>query len=152
MAAYESLPGEPPTTALITALQGAGHRVIVPVTLPDFDLDWETLPERTRLGLNAIASADLIITPGLAVDGTGMRMGQGGGCYDRALPRRRAGVRSVVVLHDGEFHPSGVPTEGGYQNLPRDAHDQHVDGVLTPGGGLLWLGADAVPGAGAESE
>ena len=40
---------------------------------------------------DAVALADVVLAPGLAVDRTGTRMGQGGGCYDRAL---RAGARA----------------------------------------------------------
>ena len=38
----------------------------------------------------------------------GTRMGQGGGCYDRALPRRRAAARrSSSLLHPGELRRRG---------------------------------------------
>ncbi len=124
---YESVPGEPPTGAVTAGLLAAGMRVLVPDTLPDLDLDWHdvTDPERRRLGLDAVALADLVLAPGLAVDATGTRMGQGGGCYDRALPRRRPGVPVVVLLHPGELLGAGD------EPLPRDAHDQPVDAVLT---------------------
>ena len=56
---------------------------------------------RRPLGPDAVALADLVLAPGLAVDRTGTRMGQGGGCYDKALPRRRPGTPVVVVLHPG---------------------------------------------------
>ncbi len=69
--------------------------------------------------------ADLVLAPGLAVDASGTRMGQGGGCYDRALPRRRPGVPVVVLLHPGEL------LGGDDEPLPRDPHDQPVDAVLT---------------------
>ncbi len=55
-------------------------------------------------------------------------MGQGGGCYDKALPRRRAGVPVVVLLHPGELlGPDDEP-------LPREPHDVPVDAVLTADG------------------
>ena len=34
----------------------------------------------------------MVLTPGLAVDRTGMRIGQGGGCYDRVLGRVPVGT------------------------------------------------------------
>ena len=69
---YEALPA---TTAALTA---RGLRVIVPITLPDLDLDWAYVadPARTPLGHNAIGDAALVLTPGLSVDRDGTRLGQ----------------------------------------------------------------------------
>ena len=60
-------------------------------------------------------------------------MGQGGGCYDRALPRRHPGVPVVVLLHPGEVLGDDEPP------LPRREHDQPVDAVVTADG-LVDLG------------
>lgn len=130
---YESLPVEPPTGSLVTALIDRDIRVLVPITLPDLDLDWADAadPERRPLGLAAIGTADLVLAPGLSVDEQATRLGQGGGCYDKALPRRRPGTRVVVLLH-----PDELPGPA----LPREAHDQPVDGVLTAEG-HHWLSA-----------
>lgn len=127
---YESWEGEPPTDRLLTALQAHGIRVLLPVTLPDLDLDWCAAddPERTPLGLDAVAATDLALVPGLAADTTGTRMGQGGGCYDKAIPRLRRGTEVVVLLHPGEL---GAPDD---EPLPREPHDALVDGVLTADG------------------
>ncbi|WP_409484878.1 5-formyltetrahydrofolate cyclo-ligase [Arsenicicoccus dermatophilus] len=131
---YESYPAEPGTRPLNRALVAAGYRVIVPVTLPDLDLDWRPLDGAeddadALLGRDAIGEADLLLIPGTAVDRTGVRLGQGGGCYDRALPRRRDGVPVVTLLHPGEL--LATP-------LPRDDHDQLVDAVVTACG-TSWL-------------
>lgn len=127
---YESVAGEPPTTATNAALVAAGLRVLVPDTLEDLDLDWHDVSDAaaTRLGLDAVALADLVLSPGLAVDTTGTRLGQGGGCYDKALPRRRAGVAVVTLLHPGEL------VGDGEEPLPREPFDQPVDAVLTADG------------------
>lgn len=124
---YESLPHEPPTTALNAALTAAGWRVLVPLTLPDLDLDWCDLADadRTPLGTGTPACASLALIPGLAVDHHGTRLGQGGGCYDRVLPRLRPGTPVAVLLHPGE-HTS--------EALPREPHDQTVATVLTAEG------------------
>jgi len=131
VALYRSLPHEPPTHALAAMLHRRGVRVIVPETLPDLDLEWRELladgSEGPRLGLDGIAAAQVILAPALAIDHSGTRMGQGGGCYDRALPRRRAGAIVVGLVNDEEY--AGSP-------LPHDAHDVRVDAVITPGGGL----------------
>jgi 5-formyltetrahydrofolate cyclo-ligase len=127
---YASVPGEPPTGRMNAALEARGMRVLLPITEADLDLDWHDAqdPLSTPLGRDAPSTADLVLAPGLSVDPTGTRMGQGGGCYDRALPRRRPTVPVLVALHPGELLDEGdVP-------LPRDAHDVPVDGVLTAEG------------------
>ncbi len=127
---YVAVPGEPPTQALNAALTAHGIRVLVPITLPDFDLDWADASDPTAapLGTDAVALADVVLSPGLAVDRRGTRMGQGGGCYDRALPRRRTGTPVLVVLHPGELLD---PTAA---RLPHEPHDQPVDAVVTADG------------------
>jgi len=128
---YVAVPGEPPTAPLNAALSAAGIRVLVPITLPDLDLDWRDLADESSaqpLGRDAVSLADVVLAPGLAVDPAGTRMGQGGGCYDRALPRRRPGTPVVVVLHPGELLPGTEPP------LPRRPHDQPVDAVVTAEG------------------
>ena len=131
---YDAVPGEPPTEAVNALLVQRGIRVLLPITLPDLDLDWHDLadPAATPLGPDAIALADLVLAPGLAVDRHGTRMGQGGGCYDKALPRRSPGTPVVVLLHPGEVVDPSAP-------LPLEAHDQPVDAVLTADG-LMDLG------------
>lgn len=124
---YESWRSEPPTDALNAALADAGYTVLVPVTLPDLDLDWRRLgaPEDERLGIGVLEQVGLVLAPATLVDRAGTRLGQGGGCYDRTLPRLRPGTPVVAVLLDGELTDDA---------LPRDAHDQPVDLVLTPSG------------------
>lgn len=124
---YESLPHEPPTRDLNAAMQAAGHRVLVPITLPDLQLQWCDLadPGRTRLGIDSPTTADLAVVPALAVDTAGTRLGQGGGCYDRVLPMLPTGAPVLVLLHPGE-HTT--------QALPRDAHDVPVTTVATAAG------------------
>jgi 5-formyltetrahydrofolate cyclo-ligase len=127
---YAAIAGEPPTAAVNAFLTAHGIRVLLPITLADFDLDWHDAADalERRLGPEAVSAADLVLAPGLAVDRTGTRMGQGGGCYDRVLPRRRAGVPVIVLLHPGELVADDEPP------LPREAHDQPVDAVLTAEG------------------
>lgn len=124
---YESLPHEPPTAAVNTALQSAGHRVLMPITLPDMRLEWCDLadPDRTPLGIDSPTRADLVLTPALAVDTAGTRLGQGGGCYDRVLPMLAEGTPFVVLLHPGEVTD---------EPLPADPHDMPVALVLTADG------------------
>lgn len=133
--AYEPSPDEPDVTALVRTAYGRGVRVLVPVTLPDLDLDWAAwTPEGVGppLGKDAVAEVTVAFVPGLAVDTAGTRMGQGGGCYDRALPRFAPDAPVVCVLHPEEDRT--VPA------LPREDHDRPVDAVLTADG-LRWVEA-----------
>ncbi len=123
--AYESWASEPPTQALLTGLQDAGWRVLVPDTLPDLRLSWHDVADpQVDLGIDAVAQADLLLIPALAVDLAGYRLGQGGGCYDRTLPLRRAGAPVVAMIFEHELVDA----------VPREAHDLPVDAVLTGAG------------------
>src|SRR5574342_704374 len=94
----------------------ARRRALDPALLPDADLDWAAYdgpgslttarfpqPTGPRLGPDAIRSADLVLVPALAVDRRRMRLGRGGGSYDRVLARVAAGVPVVALLYDGEL-------------------------------------------------
>jgi 5-formyltetrahydrofolate cyclo-ligase len=139
VATYVSLPGEPGTGALLDALHDAGKRVVLPVLLPDLDLDWGTYrgadrlhpagrglfePDGDTLGVDAIATADAVLVPGLAVSATGMRLGRGGGSYDRALGRVPVGTFTCALLFDDEV---GIA-------VPAEPHDRPVRAVATPSG------------------
>ena len=66
---------------------------------------------------------DLIITPLLAFDRFGSRMGQGGGHYDRTLEALRAkGPVFALGLAYARQQLARIPVE---------AHDQPLDGILT---------------------
>ncbi|MCX4676518.1 5-formyltetrahydrofolate cyclo-ligase [Streptomyces sp. NBC_01433] len=142
VAAYVSVGREPGTRALLDALRTRGVRVLLPVLLADNDLDWapyegaERLvpagrgllePDGARLGPAAVLDADAVLLPGLAVDADGMRLGRGGGSYDRVLARlSAAGAHPalVVLLYDDEV----------VAQVPREPHDHPVDAVVTPAG------------------
>ena len=142
VAAYVSVGREPGTRALLDALHARGVRVLLPVLLPDNDLDWASYegPERLakagrgllepvgpRLGPEAVCSADAVLLPGLAVDARGMRLGRGGGSYDRVLARlARAGADPalVVLLYADEV----------VARVPEEPHDHPVHAVVTPDG------------------
>ena len=129
VAAYSSFGTEPPTTCLVAALARAGVQVLLPVLLPDGDLDWQSGDGGPRLGVDAIATCELVVVPALAVDGAGRRLGRGGGSYDRALARVGADALTVALLHDGEL----------LDVVPAEPHDVRVRAVATPAGGLVRL-------------
>jgi 5-formyltetrahydrofolate cyclo-ligase len=137
VAAYLSIGTEPSTMHLVDDLRSRGARVIVPVVEDDLDLDWADYggpdavaqtrrgvrePLGARLGTAAVASADVILVPGLAADEHGNRLGRGGGSYDRALSRVPAATLVAVLLYDDEVLPL----------IPTEAHDRPVTMAVTP--------------------
>src|SRR5579875_2800721 len=142
VAAYLSAGTEPATTGLVYALWKRGSYVLLPVLREDDDLDWACYegpgrlapgrrgilePASDRRGPGAIASADLVIVPALAVDRAGNRLGRGG--YDRALARVGPAVLTVALLYDGEL----------LGEVPAGPHDRRVRAVAQPGGGITRL-------------
>ena len=137
VAAYVSVGREPGTHELIESIRASGRHVIVPRLLPDLDLDWARHsgdlqraprgllePTGESLGREAIATADVVLVPGLAVDSSGHRLGRGGGSYDRALGRVPVGTFVCVLLYDDEVLPE----------VPVEPHDRPVTHVCTPRG------------------
>jgi len=137
VAAYVSVGREPGTGSLLDALVARGHRVLLPVLRRDGDLDWCRYtdsaslapaargllePVGSRLGVEAIGQADAVLCPGLAVDRNGLRLGRGGGSYDRALARVIRPTWVAVLLYDYEV----------IERVPIDLHDKRVDAAITP--------------------
>jgi 5-formyltetrahydrofolate cyclo-ligase len=145
VAVYASVGGEPGTGPLRESLRVRGVDVLLPIVLGHGRLDWAADtgvtaprgglggPEPTgpRLGAGAIAHADLVIVPALAVDTEGYRLGQGGGYYDRALPMTSPGTLCLALVHDEEVLDAAV------EQVPREAHDVRICGIVTPSRWML---------------
>lgn len=144
VAGYWSIGAEPDTHGLLFALWKRGTYVLLPVLLPDGDLDWASYegpdslrpgprglmePSEALRGPAAVCSADLVLVPALAVDQSGLRLGRGGGSYDRALARVGAQVPTIALLYDSELVPV----------VPAGPHDQRVRMVARPSAGVTRL-------------
>jgi 5-formyltetrahydrofolate cyclo-ligase len=144
VAAYLSVGTEPGTRSLVYALWKRGAYVLLPLLRPDNDLDWASYegpdslaaaprgllePTEPPRGPGAVASADLVIVPALAVDRRGRRLGRGGGSYDRALARVGGAVPTVALLYDDEL----------LDEVPAGPHDQPVHLVAQPAQGIIRL-------------
>jgi 5-formyltetrahydrofolate cyclo-ligase len=133
---YLSGPNEPNTRPYLNWARDNGVRVLLPISREDGLLDWtvgdgetETqsllgLPEAVGdlLGPIAINDVDLIVVPAAAVDATGMRMGWGRGYFDKTLGSMEKCPPVYAVVFDGEL----------LDEVPRERHDQSVDGAVTP--------------------
>ena len=146
LAAFVPDPVEPGYGRLPDAYTGLGARVLLPV-IPSQGriLDWAvhtgdleagrfglSHPVGPRLGPTAIGTADVVVVPALAVDRAGIRLGRGGGYYDRALVHARPDAVLVTVVFDDER----------VDRLPREVHDRPVTAVVTPSGGWQELDPD----------
>lgn len=137
--AYVGVAAEPGTGPLLTGLRARGLRVLLPITNQDMTLDWAEYtgehdlataryglrePTGERLGQAAATSADVVLVPALAVDRQGVRLGRGGGCYDRVLTTLPPTTVTCALLHPGEV----------LDEVPAEPHDARVAMASTPDG------------------
>lgn len=148
VAAYVPIGAEPGTPQMLDVLARLCQTVLLPVTSTGpvgehLALRWGRYrsgqlvagrfglrePAEPWLPATALGQAQVVLVPALAVDRHGVRLGRGGGFYDRSLPLCAAGTRLVAVVWDGEV----------VEALPSEAHDIRMTHALTPGG-LIALG------------
>jgi len=146
--AYLPVGTEPGSPQLVDRLRELCARVLLPVTRSG--ADGESLPllwgayvpgglVAARFGLiepaepwlpsSAVGEADLVLVPALAVDRRGVRLGRGGGFYDRSLTLCRPVAKLIAVVRDAEL----------VDELPSESHDVRMTHVLTPKHGLFAL-------------
>ena len=148
VAAYYSVGAEPDTRGLVYALWKRGTYVLLPLLRPDGDLDWASYegpdslvpgprglrePGEPPRGVQAVARADVVLAPALAVDRAGNRLGRGGGSYDRALARVGPLIPVIALLYDDEL----------LGHVPAEPHDTPVRAAVRPGSGITWLPSQA---------
>ena len=108
---FESLPTEPDTAAWSSGATTTAS----PCTCPR-----STVPTcGSQPGDLDPAALDVVVVPGLAFTADGRRLGQGGGHYDRFLPRLRADCVTIGAAF-AEQLVGDLPTE------PHDVHLTHV--------------------------
>lgn len=147
VATYASRPGEPSTRIVIDALHRRGTPVLLPVLKKRIAwawfegwertvAAWQGIPQPTGppLGPDALALAQAIIVPCLAIGSDGTRLGTGGGWYDRALPHRRPSAVIIALAREAEL----------FATLPTEPHDLPVDAVVTESG-MTWFTSPASP-------
>ena len=133
IASYLSYGTEPATGDLNEEIIKSGRTLFLPRVLKDNNLEWvawdgkpSSLSKKGKIQ-EPIGSAttepeiDLIIIPTLCADRSGTRLGQGGGSYDRALPKLSAW--RIGLIYAGELSNNEIPNE---------AHDVKLNAVATP--------------------
>lgn len=134
VAAYASVGGEPDTLGLIRELHRRGHRVLLPHLAarrtPTWGLYEDALipgflgipePPGPTLGSGALGGASFILTSALAVSADGVRLGTGGGWWDRALTHAHPDAVVATLVNDSEVLP----------HLPVEPWDVPVDLIIT---------------------
>lgn len=140
VAAYHAGDREPGGKMLVEALYDDGYEVLLPISGERGELTWARYqgpdavvpgrlgisePTGERLGAEALADCAVIFVPALGATPAGVRMGKGGGYYDRTLADLPDnGPLTVVLLYDAEITPS----------IPTEAHDMAVSVAITPRG------------------
>lgn len=140
LAAYVPIGSEPGSVALLSELTSRGCRVLLPIVSAEV-LDWAAYdgalvpgpwglrePPGPRLGRDALAAADAVLVPALAVDRRGTRLGRGAGFYDRSLGFARPTTPLVALLHDEELRD---------ETLPAEPHDVPMTAAITPSDGMV---------------
>lgn len=135
VALYRAMGSELDPAALALALSRQGRQLCLPVVVdraaPLIFRRWSPgdplapdaagCPAPTTAA--PVVTPDLILTPLLAFDGAGGRLGQGGGYYDRTFAALPEAIRIGLAFAGQEIAA-----------VPMASHDQRLDGVLTESG------------------
>ncbi|MCK9603277.1 MAG: 5-formyltetrahydrofolate cyclo-ligase [Candidatus Omnitrophica bacterium] len=130
---YIAFNGEVDTKEMIKEAQKLGKIIVVPVCRKDRVIRACFLGDQTKLargpyGISEPAVKesidlrylDLVITPGVAFDKQGNRLGRGKGYYDRFLKKLHRKTTSIGLAFDFQILPS----------VPTAMHDVAVDRVI----------------------
>jgi 5-formyltetrahydrofolate cyclo-ligase len=132
VAVYRAMGSELDPAPLAQAMAASGTRLCLPVVLardapmifrrwtPGDPLEMDAAGCPAPLPLAEVVDPDLIVTPLLAFDDFGGRLGQGGGYYDRTFAAR-PGVTRIGFGYAGQ----------AVERLPMESHDVRLHGVLT---------------------
>lgn len=140
---YHALPHEADPALLLKALVGEGCHIAFPrIVARDQPLEFHLVPDGEVLTPGTFgvhepqadwpyAMPHLLLVPLLAFDKSGHRLGYGGGFYDRTLHAYRSGASRLRAIGVGYAAQE-------LENIPAEAHDMALDGILTENGLLSF--------------
>jgi 5-formyltetrahydrofolate cyclo-ligase len=133
--AYSAVGAEADPSPLLRAALQAGRSVAFPRVLPGGRLEFNRVGSLAELAPGALGipeppagrgtnvspgAGDLVLVPGVAFALDGVRLGRGGGHYDRALARRRGAV-ALGLGFEGQLLPA----------LPWGDRDVRLEALVT---------------------
>ncbi len=135
VALYAPLGAEMDTAAIASRALAEGKKVAFPRTVPGRrqlvfancrteDLITGPLGAReppSGAPVVPIRSIDLVVVPGVAFDGSGRRLGRGGGYYDATLAELPRSAARVGLAFEAQIVPA----------VPAEPHDALLDMVVT---------------------
>lgn len=136
---YSDFRNETGTGPLLSFCLKKGKNVVLPLTdsaflIHPFYVNSEADLSVSKMGIRepdpakcrpcAPEDIDLLISPGVAFDVFGHRLGYGKGCYDRFLPQLRPDVPIIGLAYDFQVLPS----------VPAEPHDRLMDAIITEKG------------------
>lgn len=139
--AYCAADTEPDVALAMRSLHDAGVRVAVPRSLPGSRMSWVRWHPDLEMTTGSVAPVPepvggedlelpthpmVLVLPALAVDAVGVRLGQGGGFYDRFVETLPAGSVLIAAVFEDEVYPTG--------EVPSDPWDAVADYAWTPQG------------------
>lgn len=142
---YAALGGELSLDHVMRDLNAAGHHIALPrvdknTRSPAMTFHHWQMGSPLSTGAFGIAepsddliTPELILVPLLAFDRAGMRLGRGGGFYDRYLEQARQ-THDICAIGVG-FDAQEV------EKCPTESHDQPLDAIVTPSK-LISIDAD----------
>lgn len=123
---------EPPTSELIKVLE-KDKNLYFPKVI-DNDLVWLKNPKEFEKGsfnilepkgagshISEFPEISSLFIPAFAVSPRGMRLGKGGGFYDRLLANLDLNIKKIAIVFDSEV----------IDEIPSETHDEKVDFIVT---------------------
>lgn len=132
IAVYNSTKLEPPTSDLINKI--ARNRNYFLPTVSGDDLLWVKNPKEFAPGafnilepqgiaepISNFPEISVLVIPAYAVSLAGIRLGKGGGFYDRLLSNLDPQIKKIALVFDNEI----------FEEIPHEPHDQKVDFIVS---------------------